>query len=31
VSCPDIGCQINEMITYFRSIEWTRELFFVTV
>jgi hypothetical protein len=31
MSCPEIGCQINDMITYFRSVEWISESLFVTV
>ena len=31
MSCPEIGCQINGMVTYFRSLEWIRESLFVTV
>ena len=31
LSCPVIGCQLNDMITYCRSLEWIRESLFVTV
>ena len=31
MSSPEIGCQTNSTLTYFRSLEWIGESLFVTV